>query len=267
LRQAVLEGLGWKIHRIWSTAWFRDPEKEIEKLVAAIKAAEDNAQRSDPPSPEMPASQSAGLAATQVSHPDRAVIAAPPARTILPKYQMAEIQFNLGSQELHLVSKETLINWLARVVAVEGPLHWLEAARRIANAVGVQRVGSRIQDAVERAYRAGVRSGTFACKDGFLSIPGKPNHVVRDRSGLPSQFKKLELVSPEEIGAAIEQAITDSYGLAPEDVAVAACRLLGFQRVTDEMRTAVEKERDSLIRTGRLITRGESLVCGRPNET
>jgi very-short-patch-repair endonuclease len=24
LRQGVLEGLGWKVHRIWSTDWFRD---------------------------------------------------------------------------------------------------------------------------------------------------------------------------------------------------------------------------------------------------
>ena len=32
LRQSILEGLGWKIHRIWSTDWFMSPEKEIQKL-------------------------------------------------------------------------------------------------------------------------------------------------------------------------------------------------------------------------------------------
>ena len=32
LRQEVLEGLGWKIHRIWSTQWFFNRENEIEKL-------------------------------------------------------------------------------------------------------------------------------------------------------------------------------------------------------------------------------------------
>jgi very-short-patch-repair endonuclease len=40
LRQQVLEGLGWKIHRIWSTDWFRDPRTQIERLHAAIRAAE-----------------------------------------------------------------------------------------------------------------------------------------------------------------------------------------------------------------------------------
>ena len=32
LRQHVLENLGWKIHRIWSTDWWLNPEGEIEKI-------------------------------------------------------------------------------------------------------------------------------------------------------------------------------------------------------------------------------------------
>lgn len=33
IRQDILESLGWKIYRIWSTDWFDSPNKEIEKLV------------------------------------------------------------------------------------------------------------------------------------------------------------------------------------------------------------------------------------------
>ena len=36
LRQEVLEGLGWHFHRIWSTDWFNDPRKEVEKLRRVI---------------------------------------------------------------------------------------------------------------------------------------------------------------------------------------------------------------------------------------
>ena len=39
LRQEVLEGLGWRLHRIWSTEWFRNPQRETDKLLAAIKDA------------------------------------------------------------------------------------------------------------------------------------------------------------------------------------------------------------------------------------
>ncbi len=32
IREAVLEGLGWKLHRIWSTDWFRNASREVERL-------------------------------------------------------------------------------------------------------------------------------------------------------------------------------------------------------------------------------------------
>lgn len=38
LRQQVLEGLGWRFHRIWSTDWFNDPRKEVVRLRAAVEA-------------------------------------------------------------------------------------------------------------------------------------------------------------------------------------------------------------------------------------
>ena len=37
LRQDVLEGLNWKIHRVWSTDWYRDPEREFARLVQSIE--------------------------------------------------------------------------------------------------------------------------------------------------------------------------------------------------------------------------------------
>jgi superfamily I DNA and/or RNA helicase len=38
LRQEVLVRLGWRIYRIWSTDWFRNPRNEFLKLVSAIEA-------------------------------------------------------------------------------------------------------------------------------------------------------------------------------------------------------------------------------------
>ena len=39
LRQQVLESKGWRFHRIWSTAWFRDRESELDKAETAWKQA------------------------------------------------------------------------------------------------------------------------------------------------------------------------------------------------------------------------------------
>ena len=37
LRQLILEGLGWKLHRIWSTDWWHDADKEMEKLLQHLR--------------------------------------------------------------------------------------------------------------------------------------------------------------------------------------------------------------------------------------
>lgn len=57
LRQAVLNGLGWRLHRIWSSDWWFDPAREIQRLEEALRQA--RAQR---PGPGSPASGDAGAA-------------------------------------------------------------------------------------------------------------------------------------------------------------------------------------------------------------
>lgn len=61
LRQEILEGLGWRLHRIWSTDWFNNPRQEAEKLrkaiidqLAALKRREKEFLRTPQPSATSP---------------------------------------------------------------------------------------------------------------------------------------------------------------------------------------------------------------------
>ena len=42
LRQQVLEGLGWNIKRIWSTDWFRNPQRALEPIIKELKELREN---------------------------------------------------------------------------------------------------------------------------------------------------------------------------------------------------------------------------------
>jgi very-short-patch-repair endonuclease len=249
LRQAVLEGLNWDLHRIWSTDWFRNPARELDKVVGAIDKAKARPLSLHP----MPIVEKKPVTPDAAEAPAVAI-------ALPPKYNCAELHIKLQSSDLHLVDADQLSQWLAQVVAVESPIFWLEATRRVAAAVSVQRIGSRIQDAFQRACTTGSRLGCFSMRSGFLWRPGMTDAPVRDRSDLAPSARKIEYVAPEEIRAAIERLAQVSYGVSPGDVANGACRLLGFLRVTDEMRAVVEKERDTLIADGRLLLKGESLV-------
>jgi very-short-patch-repair endonuclease len=50
LRKEHLERLGWRVHRLWSTSWFTDPDTELAKL----RAAYDSAVLANPPAPPPP---------------------------------------------------------------------------------------------------------------------------------------------------------------------------------------------------------------------
>ena len=55
LRQQVLEGLSWKIYRVWSTDWYLHPKESKEKLLEAVKDAVKQAklQAESEPGPEV----------------------------------------------------------------------------------------------------------------------------------------------------------------------------------------------------------------------
>ena len=44
LRRQVLENLGWRFHRIWSTEWFRDPEGQADLALEAWRKAVEMAE-------------------------------------------------------------------------------------------------------------------------------------------------------------------------------------------------------------------------------
>lgn len=68
IRQSVLEGMGWRIYRIWSTDWFTDPSRELARLLAFLnerRAAFVADHASDPKLPEsVAAAETVAIAAT-----------------------------------------------------------------------------------------------------------------------------------------------------------------------------------------------------------
>ena len=41
IRERHLQNLGWTLHRIWSTDWFRNPERELNRAIEAVEFAKE----------------------------------------------------------------------------------------------------------------------------------------------------------------------------------------------------------------------------------
>ena len=263
LRQQVLEGLGWRIHRIWSTDWFRNPNQELRKTAEAIEAAKAHIPSSYSNSnTENNTQGSNGSKKKPEIGIDITVHPTPKLRTnsLTQKYRLAELVISTDGRDLYAVPLNTMANWIQRVVKIESPVHLNEVARRIASAVGIKRIGNRIQKTVKGAAQYAARSESVQIKGEFLYWTEQGQITVRDRSELLSTSRKLRFVAPEEIEIAIKYIIANALGIERDDLFREVCKLFGFGTVSTDMRKRIATVMNELIKRGNLIERGSSLI-------
>ena len=250
LRQQVLEGLGWTIHRIWSTDWFNYPEREMEKIEEAIRRAEWD--------------YSSNKTVTSRSRPSPLPrVEVPQARDAVPPYELASPEIRLFSQELHEVASERLMNWVLQVVEIESPVHLKEVARRIANAAGLKRIGSRICDRIRAVADQAVSNGKISRSGNFMWRGDHDQVPLRRRDKLPVGMRKIQLISPEEIGAALFHAVQVSHGIDEDGVITEAVRIFGFRRAGPDIRSSFENILHRLVEDGVLEYQGKHLHRGK----
>ena len=252
LRQQVLEGLGWTIHRIWSTDWFRNRERELTRLEAAIRRASSGNGTPDPVEVR--------------SDPEPLKRSSAPVRKVEDRsrpYVVAKPRIDRFGAPLHEVDLATLAEWMSQVVRVESPVHIDEVITRVRTAARVGRAGSRIQQRMKEAIGHGVRARMFEQRSDFLWRPGHETPEVRSRDGhLPDAakaLKKVDMIAPEEIGQALYHAVNDSFGIGQNEAIKEACRLFGFKRAGTTITRRIEGVVYQLLRAGVFQKSGDLL--------
>ncbi|MCL6454027.1 MAG: DUF3320 domain-containing protein [Alicyclobacillus sp.] len=281
LRQQVLEGLGWTLHRVWSTDWYRDQAKAMEKLEAALAQAKSRPQQDDHARQPVPrsiadrspekkkacGSESDGRGPdasgewTETEQTDGASgTSRAETRPITAPYVPAMLHIPPLAVELHEVAVGQWADWIAQVVATESPVHTDVVVRRIADACGVRRVGNRIRGAYERALHHAVRSHLVNLEGAFLVSPQQGVVPMRSRADLPPGEKQMKYIAEVEIAAVMLALIDGAYGFSEEELMAATGRALGFLRVTQDMRDMLSRVLDSLQVAGYVRLEGMSYI-------
>lgn len=241
LRQEVLEHLGWKFHRVWSTDWFYRRATELKRLRAAVEEAFQARKGGLKISGANNGAKQEAVAISQAAPVESVSLIEVRQRT-MPPYQKAWV-----SMKTHLEPHEVAISSLARlaltVVETEGPIHEEEAARRIAAAFGKEKAGSRILKATQQALRMAMRSSEAPLlQDGkfWFTRAQADEPPVRDRSKETIPTTAPSNISRLEIMRCLEIALEDNAGGSDEDIIRAAARLFGFKRVGSELQNRLE---------------------------
>lgn len=231
LRQDVLEHLGWRFHRIWSTDWFYNRRAEIERLRAALADAQDEGAAI------RVTGANTARAVPEIEEPTTGPYVIPPTiERTMPAYVRANFPIT-SHLEPHEAPMSLLGPLALRIVAVEGPICTEEVARRIAACFGREKAGRRILAATCKALSGQLRlTYDLRTKDDFWFTAGQQEAPpVRDRSAEYGATIKAGAISMLEIREALAIARGDNAGGADAELIRSAARLLGFRRVGSEL--------------------------------
>ncbi|MBI4569231.1 MAG: DUF3320 domain-containing protein [Planctomycetes bacterium] len=272
LRQEILERLGWRIHRVWSTAWLRNPRGEVDAIERAIRDARAMPRETAPR--EVRFSEANARAATAATFATPVMAGAvsgasaaepPPFRP----YVEADLGRFPAGDDLLQNDAACIAELVAFVVSVEEPVHVDVVVERVRRHYGLQRAGNRVRDAVEAAVREAIRRETVRWLPS-VAVAGEPreflatkgNRGIEPRGPFPDGRKRnIDHLCDEEIEAGVVRVVREMVGGAREEVITATARAFGYARTGESVEARVSAAVDRLLATNRLVLRLGSLVA------
>ena len=235
LRHEVLEGLGWRIHHIWGTGWYRNREREHAKLRTLLDEL-----ALQPLSGRTGAAKTKGRTApVEVQFADTVIDEAPTWAIPYSNATPARIPRWVDLSDARYAPR--LVDFVREVAIAESPVHIETLSARLRDAAGVGRVGSRMRNTLIQAIR--VSKITF---DGnFVSVGDMTE--VRVRMPSDGTTRAIEYVADSELMEAIRRVVQDAGGAPRAETIGRVCRLFGWQRQTSGIAFRLGALVDALI--------------------
>ncbi|MDP1794988.1 MAG: DUF3320 domain-containing protein, partial [Acidimicrobiales bacterium] len=272
LRQEILERMGWRgrIHRVWSTAWIRNPRAELDAIERAVRAARSlsrDAPRvaaiSNPESMMPPATRRVNPVAEA---PVRAMEA--PEQPALRAYVEADLRSFPRSKDLREETPARIAALVAGVVAAECPIHIDLVVERVRRHYRLQRAGRIVRDAVLAGTKEALRQGSIRWLL-LLGASGSRSEFLISSTGRAIEprgpyadgtARHLDHVCDQEIDAALIQVVCAMVGASRADAIVATARSLGYARTGEHVERRLLGALERLVAAGSLVERLGSLV-------
>ncbi|MGH8226527.1 MAG: DUF3320 domain-containing protein [Steroidobacteraceae bacterium] len=250
IRQQILEQRGWRLHRIWSTDWFTRRAREEERMLEALERAKRGESgpaekaKGGADGRDVAVAKAARAPAEKTEPVDRRAVVGEAGSSVSPRSRVVyvEARFTVKSGLPPHEAPNKVREAAQRIVEIEGPIHEEEVARRVATAWGLNRTGSRIQEATRRALRGLAKTGVVREEGTFWSPAGATEVAVRDRSETASiTLRKAEYLPPAEIAAAAVAVVRECVRVEEGELVVEIARRLGFQRTGQELQEVIAR--------------------------
>ena len=247
LRQKVLEDLGWKLTRIWSTGWYHDRETQIKKVFDFVSEQkriilepqlgfqpEVENTNSDPEQPldstphaESNFAASVGSANASAESTSATVIA----QQLVP-YPMTPIAILGDATAFNAANDQTIMNTMKFVINIEAPVHIEDIKRRVATHWQISRLGTRINARLDKLLSSIIENKEARLQESFVWKNEQTKVSARSRN--IKEFS-VESVPPEELDEFILYVLKDRQSASKEELAGVVAKAIGFGRASQPL--------------------------------
>lgn len=250
LRQQILEGLKWRIYRVWSTDWYRNRRDCEAKLLAAVEQArhEESLVSSSPISlsnfSAKASSDRGPLEQAKISEID---VLKDTSDKENPEYETCSSLGIRIAGELHEQSLDDLSTAVIKMVEIEGPIHFEELVARIRSLWGLKKAGDRIRGHIKKAAKMAERYNEVRW-DGEFLWPAKQRKLLVRRRSKPN----IEWICDEEIAEGAKLVLKRQFSTSMEDLVIQSSRMLGYQATSEVVKQRIRDIISQLLKTGEL---------------
>ena len=221
---SVLEGLGWRIHRVWTMDWWDNARAELTRILEVLQTPPAQPEEAGPetaPVPEAAPVLAAGVQAAE--------------KPAYPVYTPAKLRQTDVAAEDFLLPRYTagIRKKIEAVIAAEAPVSKNLLIRRVLQSYGITRAGSRIQSHMDAILDdMSLLSTSLDNQVFYWQADQDPVAYTEFRAADREENRREPRDIPvQEAANAVAQVLADQISMTGEDLIRESAKLLGFSRV------------------------------------
>lgn len=265
LRQQVLEGLGWRLYRIWSTDWYRDPVGAQQRLLKALKEKENEPR----PSPSDEKAQIVLSEIDTLTLPNETELEskffAPPQKKAIFDNISPYSEYKFGNYDYSNMTSLEISEIVGKIVEIEGPIHAEECIARMKNALNIIRMNSKIKESLCHIIDDTENSGKIRIKDTVFLWPiDQPKIILRKRNGAVGN---IDYICDEELKLGIIYILKEQSSTEKEDLCKTVPKIFNIKSPRKNTLDRMSDLVDEMTTNGEIIVLNNGKISINPNRT
>lgn len=232
LRQSLLESMGWKLYRIWSTDWIKDMVNEKRRLLEAVQKAIDGYVENEKPVSKQAQDNKPTNPGNYISISNRDSIS-----DLFQLYEKCELE---PFRDMEFVPRERKEMEIMNIIRKEGPVHREVIFRRFSEAKKHGQPSKLVR--LSTTDKNKINIGLSRLKSQYIQF-GEFFYLPEQQSMLHPRVagdRKINEIAPSELEIAIKTVLKSSCGVSREDLIRTTAQVLGYERFGVNIRDVLE---------------------------